>query len=423
MIYVKTSKVTSEKSLEEVSAIVKDILNDVRENGDAAVLKYEEKFGASNRPFRVTQEEIDASILQLTEETKILIDRVVERVSAFAEAQLKCLQPFEAEFGEGIQMGHRIVPIDKVGAYVPGGRFPLLSSGPMVVAPAKVAGVKRIVACSPANYKGGIHPAVLYGLVKSGATDIFAIGGAQAIAAMAYGTETVPAVNMISGPGNKFVAEAKKQVFGKVGIDLIAGPSEVMVMADEHGNAFKIAADLLAQAEHDPNARAIFVTNSNELAQEVIKEVKEILIDFAADSPAHVSWQDYGEVILTESVEESIEVCNVYASEHLHIHLKNADEYVEKLRNYGSLFIGEDSSVVFSDKVSGTNHTLPTMKAATYTGGLWVGSYVKVQTHQKITGIGVDFLAQHASQQSEIEGLEGHKLSATCRLASLNEVK
>ncbi|WP_342558200.1 histidinol dehydrogenase [Metasolibacillus sp. FSL K6-0083] len=416
MIYVKQAKSTTATSMNEVSTIVKDIIEDIKQNGDVAVLKYEERFGSSNRPFRVTQEEIDNSIAQLSSDTKELIDRVVERVNAFAEAQLKCLQPLDADFGDGIRMGHKIVPIETIGAYIPGGRFPLLSSGPMVVAPAKVAGVKRIVACSPANYQGGIHPAVLYGLVKSGATDIFAIGGAQAIAAMAYGTETVPEVSMIAGPGNKFVAEAKKQVFGKVGIDLLAGPSEVMVFADEHGNALKITADLLAQAEHDPSARAIFVTNSMDVANRVVEQVHETLKEFSNDSPAHASWEDYGEVIVTDSIEEGIAVCNDYASEHLHVHVEEADKYTASLTNYGSLFIGEDSSVVFSDKVSGTNHTLPTLKAAKYTGGLWVGSYIKVLTHQKITGEGVQYLANHAAQQSEIEGLEGHKLSAAVRI-------
>lgn len=416
MQFLKQANSTTQMSMDEVSNTVKSIIEDIKLRGDSAVLEYEEKFSSSSRPFRVTQEEIESSISQLSTETRELIDRVVERVSNFAKAQLGCLLPLDQEFGDGIKMGHRIVPIETVGAYIPGGRFPLLSSGPMVVAPAKVAGVQRIVACSPANYQGGIHPAVLYGLVKSGATDIFAIGGAQAIAAMAYGTETIPQVNMIAGPGNKFVAEAKKQVFGKVGIDLIAGPSEVMVFADDKGNPLKIAADLLAQAEHDPNARAIFVTTSEEVANQVLAAVQETLKQFSSTSPAHTSWEDYGEVVVVQSIREGIDVCNDYASEHLHLHIHNANKYTSEFTNYGSLFIGEDSSVVFSDKVSGTNHTLPTLQAAKYTGGLWVGSYVKVLTHQEITGEGVQLLAKHASLQSEIEGLEGHQLSATVRL-------
>lgn len=422
MEYVKKAENIELTFSNEVEQTVKDIISSVRENGDEAVRNFEMKFGNSDRPLRVSEEEIEECLKTLPADVKELIDRVVDRVSSFAQAQLETLTPFEKEFGEGIRMGHRIVPIEKVGAYIPGGRYPLLSSGPMVVAPAKVAGAKQIVACSPANYKGGIHPAVLYGLIRSGATDIFAIGGAQAIAAMAYGTESVPEVDIIAGPGNRFVAEAKRQVYGKVGIDLIAGPSEVMVFADETASPKKIAADLLAQAEHDPFARAILVTTSSTVATETIAEVNEVLKSFSPTSPAHDSWERSGEVILAESVSEAIQICNDYAIEHLHLHVKNSRDLVDKLSNYGSLFINEDSSVVFSDKVSGTNHTLPTQKAARYTGGLWVGSYVKVLTHQEIFGPGVQYLASHAEKQSEIEGLEGHKLSATVRLeASLNK--
>lgn len=414
--YLKKESILGNKSHNDVENTVKTIIENVKKKGDSAVQEYERKFGNSDRQVRVGDKEIEDCHNILPKDTKLLIDRIVDRVSEFAKAQMECISPFEKDFGEGIRMGHRVVPIENVGAYIPGGRFPLLSSGPMVVAPAKVAGAKRIIACSPANYQGGIHPAVLYGLVRSGATDIFAIGGAQAIAAMAYGTESVPEVDIISGPGNMFVAEAKRQVFGKVGIDLIAGPSEVMVLADEYASPNKIAADLLAQAEHDPYARAILVTTSREIATSTLKEIENILLTFSAASPAHESWESRGEIIYVESLQEGLSVCNDYAIEHLHLHVRNSKELTSKLYNYGSLFIGEDSSVVFSDKVSGTNHTLPTQKAARYTGGLWVGSYLKILTHQEITGPGVQYLASHAEQQSDIEGLEGHKLSATVRM-------
>ncbi|MED3726327.1 histidinol dehydrogenase [Priestia filamentosa] len=416
MEYIKKADVYEQTTSNEVEQTVKSIIATVKSGGDIAVQEYEKKFGNSDRPVRVSEEEIEYCIRTLTKEVKVLIDRVVERVSEFAKAQLSCLTPFEKDFGEGIRMGHRIIPIEKIGAYVPGGRFPLLSSGPMVVAPAKVAGAKQIVACSPANYKGGIHPAVLYGLVRSGATDIFAIGGAQAIAAMAYGTESIPEVDVIAGPGNRFVAEAKRQVFGKVGIDLIAGPSEVMIFADDSASPRKIAADLLAQAEHDPYARAVLVTTSRTVAETALQEVENFLASFSASSPAHESWKARGEVIYADTLQEGLDICNDYAIEHLHLHIQNSRKLMGKLYNYGSLFLDEGSSVVFSDKVSGTNHTLPTQKAARYTGGLWVGSYVKVLTHQEITGQGIQFLASHAEDQSEIEGLEGHKLSATVRI-------
>lgn len=416
MKYIKEGKKQQGNYSHDVEDTVKKIIEDINTNGDKALKKYEVKFGNSDRPFRISEEEIEECLNTIDAEQKELIDTVVDRITKFAQAQFDHLTAFETDFGDGITMGQRIIPIETIGAYIPGGRFPLLSSGPMVVAPARVAGVKRIVACSPANYNGSIHPTVLYGLIKAGATDIFAIGGAQAIAAMANGTESVPQVDMIAGPGNMFVAEAKKQVFGKVGIDLIAGPSEVLVFADETANPTLIAADLLAQSEHDPFAKGVLITTSEDIANKVLDKVTELLQTFTEDSPAHQSWENTGEIIVVSTVEEGIDLCNEHANEHLHVHLKDARKYLDEFKNYGSLFIGEDSSVVFSDKVSGTNHTLPTNKAARYTGGLWVGSYVKVATHQEITGKGTQYLAQHATTQSNIEGLEGHKLSAELRL-------
>ncbi|RKD76348.1 histidinol dehydrogenase/sulfopropanediol 3-dehydrogenase [Sinobaca qinghaiensis] len=416
MEYIKKANDISMEITEETENTVKQIIKDVKSSGDEAVQMYEKKFSQSSRPLRVTEEEMEESIAALPEETKVLIERIVDRVTKFAEAQMECLLPLDKDFGDGIRMGHRIIPVEKVGAYVPGGRFPLLSSGPMVTAPAKVAGAKRIIACSPANYNGSIHPAVLYGLKCSGATDVFAIGGAQAVAAMALGTETVPEVDVISGPGNRFVAEAKRQVFGRVGIDLIAGPSEILVFADETSNPKACAADLLAQAEHDPNSRAILVSLSKEQAEAVIEEVEQLLETFAETSPAHEAWSSGGEVLVVDSLEEGIKCCNDYAIEHLHVHIPQHETFKDQFKHYGSLFSGEESSVVFSDKVSGTNHTLPTHRGARYTGGLWVGNYVKVATHQTITGNGTQYLAEHATAQSEIEGLEGHRLSAEWRL-------
>ncbi|MFC4660658.1 histidinol dehydrogenase [Oceanobacillus aidingensis] len=413
MEFIKKSSYEKAETSEETEQTVKDILKNIRSHGDEAVKEYEKKFGKSERTsIRLSEEEIEIAIRELTDEEKHLIDNVVKRVSEFAQAQLDCLLPLDKEFGDGIRLGHKVIPVETVGTYVPGGRYPLLSSGPMVAAPAKVAGVKKIIACSPANYNGSIHPAVIYGLKKSGVSEIYAIGGAQAIGAMAYGTETLPQVDVISGPGNRFVAEAKRQVFGEVGIDLVAGPSEVVVFADESTNPELVAVDLLAQAEHDPNARAILISTSKKMADKTLEEVNLLLETFNENSPAHESWERLGEIIVVESVEEGISVCNKIAGEHLHLHLKNNKDIIDQIYNYGSLFIGANSSVVFSDKVSGTNHTLPTNRGGRYTGGLWVGSYVKVATFQEITGAGVDYLATHSSRQSEIEGLEGHHLSA-----------
>lgn len=401
----------------ETEELVKGIIADVRENGDAAVLTYERRFSRSTRDrIRVSDEEIEQTLSGVDAETRELIDHVVERVSAFAQAQLACLSPLEATFGAGVLLGHRLVPVSAAGAYIPGGRFPLLSAPVMVVVPARVAGVQRIIASTPASYQGGIHPAVMYGLVRSGATEIYAVGGAQAIAAMAYGTESMRPVDMIAGPGNRFVAEAKRQVYGQVGIDLIAGPSEVLVLADDTADASVVAADLIAQAEHDPFARAILVTTSASLASAAMDEVEALLARLPENSPARESWPNMGEVVAADSMEEALEACNQYAPEHLHVQTREPRALMPDLHNYGSLFLGANSSVVFSDKVSGTNHTLPTRGGARYTGGLWVGNYVKVLTHQEIMPEGVEGLARHATRQSEIEGLEAHRLSAAARL-------
>lgn len=417
MKYLKKSSGSEANITSQTEDIVRDIVKNIRENGDLAVWGYEKKFSNSVRDtLKVSEDEIEQAISSLNNKEKQLIETVVERVTKFAEAQLDCIKPLDENFGTGIRMGHRIMPVEKVGTYVPGGRYPLLSSGPMVTVPAKVAGAKRIVACSPANDKGSIHPAVLYGLKLSGATEIYAMGGAQAIVAMAYGTESVPEVDVISGPGNRFVAEAKRQVFGQVGIDMIAGPSEVVVISNDDSDPKLCAADLLAQAEHDPNARAILISTSETQAKNTMAQVGEILGTFPSDSPAHDSWAVMGEVIVAEDLDEAIDVSNELAGEHLHLHLPKDENVENRLSNYGSLFINESSSVVFSDKVSGTNHTLPTNRAGRYTGGLWVGSYLKIATFQEITGEGVDYLATHASKQSEIEGLEGHRLSAALRM-------
>jgi len=413
----KAEQPTGQRGDAETEQLVKGIIADVRERGDEAVLRCERRFSASQRDrIRVSDAEIADTLAAADVETRALIDRVVERVESFAKAQLACLSPLEAAFGDGVILGHRLVPVSAAGAYVPGGRFPLLSAAAMVIVPARVAGVRRIIASTPASYQGGIHPAVMYGLVRAGAMEIYAVGGAQAIAAMAYGTESLTPVDMIAGPGNRFVAEAKRQVYGQVGIDLLAGPSEVLVLADDTADPAVVAVDLIAQAEHDPFARAMLVTTSEPLALEVVREVEALVARLSETSPARTSWPDMGEVVVADSLAEAFDVCNRYAPEHLHVQTREPRSAMPDLHNYGSLFLGADSSVVFSDKVSGTNHTLPTRGGARYTGGLWVGNYVKVLTHQEIRPEGVVALATHAVRQSGIEGLEAHRLSAAARL-------
>jgi len=309
-------------------------------------------------------------------------------------------------------MGHRVIPIQRVGCYVPGGRYPLLSAPIMTIVPAKVAGVDEVIACLPPN----AHKAMIAGCHLSGADRIFKIGGAQAIAAMAYGTESVPAVNKIVGPGNAFVNEAKRQVFGPVGIDQLAGPSEIFIVADATGDAEMIATDMLAQAEHDIRTRVGLITTDKALAEATLVEIEKQLATLSTANTAREAWINYGEITVCDSEAAMIAYSDLIAAEHLQVHTADAKAFALKLRNYGSLFIGELASVVYSDKCSGTNHTLPTMGAGAYTGGLWVGAYVKIATHQWLSEDGVKQVAPPAARQSASEGLEGHRRAAQLRL-------
>jgi sulfopropanediol 3-dehydrogenase len=399
-----------------VADTVAEVIAAVRARGDEAVREYAAKFDRSDRAaFEVTAEEADAAVAALDPQTRADTEFAIQNVRAFAEAQLATLRPLDVEIRPGVHMGHRVIPIERVGAYVPGGRFPLLSAPIMTIVPAKVAGVDEVVACLPP----GAHEAMVAGCRLSGADRIFRIGGAQAIAAMAYGTESVPKVEKIVGPGNAFVNEAKRQVFGPVGIDQLAGPSEIFVVADSTGDAEMIATDLLAQAEHDVRTRVGLITTDETLARAVLDEVGRQMADLSTASVAQPAWEAYGEIVLAESEEAMIAYSDHVAAEHLQVHTSDPQAMAARLRNYGSLFIGELASVVYSDKCSGTNHTLPTMGAGRYTGGLWVGSYVKVATHQWLTPQGVEAVAPPAARQSRSEGLEGHRRAAQLRLDRL----
>lgn len=362
--------------------------------------------------FEVTQEERLKAVADLDPQTRIDTEFAIERVKAFAKAQLDAILPLEIEALPGLHLGHRVIPIEVVGAYVPGGRYPLLSAPVMTIVPAKVAGCDQVIACLPPN----AHPAMIAGCHLSGADRIFRVGGAQAIAAMAYGTETIPAVDKVVGPGNAFVNEAKRQVFGQVGIDQLAGPSEIFVVADETGKATMIATDLLAQAEHDVRTRVGLITTDRALAEAVLKEVEDQLQGLSTADVAGEAWRDYGEITLCADEATMIAYSDHIAAEHLQVHTRDPKATATKLRNYGSLFIGELASVVYSDKCCGTNHTLPTMAAGRYTGGLWVGAYVKICTHQWLDEQGVATVAPHAVRQSRSEGLEGHRRAAALRL-------
>ena len=397
----------------DVASLVARVLHDVQTNGDAAVRRYALEFDRSDlERFEVTQAERQAAVDSLEKQTRADTEFAIDNVRRFAQAQLATILPLDVEPLPGLHLGHRVIPIERVGAYVPGGRFPLLSAPIMTIVPGKVAGCGEVVACLPPN----AHTAMIAGCHLSGADRIFRIGGAQAIAAMAFGTETVPQVNKIMGPGNAFVNEAKRQVFGPVGIDQLAGPSEIFVVADSTGNPALIATDLLAQAEHDVRTRVGLITTDRALAEATLKQVAIQLEVLETAKIAAESWQNYGEIVLCADEAAMIAYSDDVAAEHLQVHTADPMAFSKKLRNYGSLFIGEKASVVYSDKTVGTNHTLPTMGAGRYTGGLWVGSYVKIATYQWLEQHAVEKVAPPAIRQSASEGLDGHRRAAAARL-------
>jgi histidinol dehydrogenase/sulfopropanediol 3-dehydrogenase len=411
--WVKRPTRNADADNKPVAELVATVLADVKARGDAAVRQYSVQFDKSDlQAFEVTLAEREAAVVALDPQTRKDTEFAIANVRRFAQAQLATILPLDIEPLPGVFMGHRVIPIERVGCYVPGGRFPLLSAPIMTIVPAKVAGVSEVVACLPPN----AHNAMIAGCHLSGADRIFRIGGAQAIGAMAFGTETVPAVMKIMGPGNAFVNEAKRQVFGPVGIDQLAGPSEIYTLADESGDAEMIATDMLAQAEHDVRTRVGLITTYRPLAEAVLVEIGKQLATLSTASVASPAWADYGEIAVCEDEAAMIAYSDFIAVEHLQVHTRDPHGMALKLRNYGSLFIGELASVVYSDKCSGTNHTLPTMAAGRYTGGLWVGAYVKIATHQWLTPEGVLAVAPPAARQAASEGLEGHRRAAQLRL-------
>jgi histidinol dehydrogenase/sulfopropanediol 3-dehydrogenase len=412
LTFIKAVRRDSFGDNDALGATVKAVLDNVRTRGDAAVREYAAAFDRSDlEAFEVTAAEQAETVARLDAGARADTEFAIARVRDFASAQLGTLLPLEVEPLPGLHLGHRIIPIRRVGAYVPGGRYPLLSAPIMTIVPARVAGCDEVIACLPP----GAHPDMIAVCHLSGADRIFRIGGAQAIAAMAFGTESVPAVDKIFGPGNAYVNEAKRQVFGKVGIDQLAGPSEIYVVADETGDPGMIATDLLAQAEHDVMTRVGLITTSRTLAEATVAEVERQLADLSTADVAGRAWRDYGEVVFCADEAAMIAYSDHIAAEHLQVHTADPRATAAKLRNYGSIFIGTLASVVYSDKCCGTNHTLPTLGAGRYTGGLWVGSYLKVCTHQWLDARGVAAVAPPAIRQSEREGLEGHRRAAALR--------
>ena len=400
----------ADKSLTDT---VGGIIARVKDEGDAALRDFSRQFDkVVPAQFEVTAQEIETALREMDPQTRRDSEFAIAQVRRFAEAQLATMQPLEVETLPGVHLGHRIIPVQTVGCYVPGGRYPILSAPVMSIVPATVAGCEQIIACLPP----AAHPSMIAVCHLAGAHRIFKIGGAQAVAAMAWGTESVSAVDKIVGPGNAFVNEAKRQVFGNVGIDALAGPSEIFTVADDSADARIIAADLLAQAEHDVHTRVGLATTSRAIAEGVLSEIERQLMTLPTAATAGEAWRRQGEIVVCDSEEQLIAFADHMATEHLQVHTRDPHSTAAKIRNYGSLFIGQNASVVFSDKCCGTNHTLPTMAAARYTGGLWVGAYVKICTHQWIDEQGIAAIAEPAIRQSRTEGMQGHRRAAEIRL-------
>ena len=394
---------------EKVSAIIER----VKAEGDTALRAFSQQFDhVVPAQFEVSEQEIAEALEGMDAQTRRDSEFAINQVRRFAQAQLATMLPLEVETLPGVHLGHRIIPVQTVGCYVPGGRYPILSAPVMSIVPATVAGCEQVIACLPP----GAHPAMIAVCHLAGAHRIFKVGGAQAIAAMAWGTESIPSVDKIVGPGNAFVNEAKRQVFGRVGIDALAGPSEIFTIADDSADPRILAADMLAQAEHDIHTRVGLATTSRDIAERTLAEVERQLASLPTAATAGEAWRRQGEIVLCEDEAQLIAFADHMATEHLQVHTRDPHATAAKIRNYGSLFIGQNASVVFSDKCCGTNHTLPTMAAARYTGGLWVGAYVKICTHQWIDEQGIPAIAEPAIRQSRTEGMQGHRRAAEIRL-------
>ena len=400
----------------QVSKIVADAIQDIEARGDAAVREYSEKFDKwSPASFRLTQEQIREIVASVPAEVIEDIKFAQKNIREFAEAQLASLNDIEVENIPGVILGHKNIPVSSVGCYVPGGRYPMVASAHMSVLTAKVAGVKRVIACTP-PINGQVPKATIAAMSLAGADEIYLLGGIQAMAAMAIGTETIQPVDMIVGPGNAFVAETKRQLFGRVGIDLFAGPTETLVVADETADAEMIATDILGQGEHGPTSPGALITTSERLAYETIEEIERQLKVLPTADIARVSWADYGQILVVDSLEEAVVEANRLAFEHVEILTENPDYFLENLTNYGSLFLGPETNVAYGDKVIGTNHTLPTKGAARYTGGLWVGKFIKTVTYQKVTKEASAYIGEYAARLCQLENFAGHAEQALLRV-------
>ena len=413
---VPAAQLTS--SHEQVAATVRDVLADIRGRGDAAVRDYSRKFDNWDpASFRLSAGEIADIVSGVPQQVIDDITFVQAQVRRFAEAQRASLQDFEIETLPGVHLGQKNIPIAAVGTYVPGGRYPLTASAHMTVVTAKVAGVPRVAACTP-PIRGEIPAVTVAAMSLAGADEIYLLGGVQAMGALAFGTETIGSVDLIAGPGNAYVAEAKRQLFGEVGIDLFAGPTEILVVADDSADPFVVAVDLLSQAEHGPDSPAVLVTTSRDLGRAVIDHIDALLPGMPTKDYAEPAWRDHGQVIVVDDVPEAFRVADSFASEHVEILTREPRQALDAMQNYGALFLGEGTCVSYGDKVIGTNHVLPTRGSARYTGGLWVGKYLKTVTYQEVTDTGSSaMLGELCGRAARVELFEGHARSGDVRAA------
>ncbi|WP_406145170.1 histidinol dehydrogenase [Streptomyces sp. NBC_01012] len=402
----------------DVAERVHAILDDIRRRGDDAVREYSEQFDKwSPESFRLSADEVRRIVSQVPDTVLDDIRFVQQQVRTFAQAQRDSLADVEIETLPGVRLGHRHVPVAAAGAYVPGGRYPLTASAHMTIVTAKVAGVPRVAACTP-PIRGEIPAATVAAMHLAGADEIYLLGGVQAVAALAVGTETIGRVPMLAGPGNAYVAEAKRQLFGEVGIDLFAGPTEILVIADENADPFVVAVDLLSQAEHGPDSPAVLVTTSEQLGREVERHIERLLPGMPTKDFAEPAWRDHGEIVVADTLDEAFRIADSYASEHVEVLTENPRQALEKMRDYGALFLGEGTCVSYGDKVIGTNHVLPTRGAARYTGGLWVGKYLKTVTYQEVTDTASSaLLGEVCGRAARVELFEGHARSGDVRAA------
>jgi sulfopropanediol 3-dehydrogenase len=401
----------------KVHDIVEGIIADIAQNGDEAVRRLSVKFDNYDREsYRLSKAEIEQCLASLSDRNLTDIAFAQTQIRNFARRQRATLLDLEVETMPGVVLGHKHIPVDSVGCYVPGGKYPLLASAHMSVLTAKVAGVERVITCAP-PYQGKPAAAIVAAQHMAGADEIYCLGGVQAVAAMALGTQSIPGVAMLVGPGNAYVAEAKRQLFGRVGIDLFAGPTETLVIADDSVDGEMCATDLLGQAEHGPDSPAILLTNSEALARDTMQEIERLLKILPTGEMARKAWDAYGEVIVADSSEEMLAIANDIASEHVQVMTRDVDYFLGNMRNFGALFLGPRTNVAYGDKVIGTNHTLPTRKAGRYTGGLWVGSFLKTHTYQRVlTDEASAMIGEYCSRLCALEGFSGHGEQANLRV-------